>query len=160
TRWRAWASVWMARRPTATTRSAECRALSIAPCKPCAGRKNSKCQYRFNTLVAADTSGDLRAIYELLKPLGVARWSLFFFVSFGRGKVLRPVSPEEGEQLMGWIHDTSSTAPFTIATTEAPSYRRVALDRMRAEGMTGEQIQRNPASRGFRIRDGHGIVFV
>jgi len=72
-----------------------------------------------NTLVAADTSGDLRAIYELLKPLGVARWSLFFLISVGRGKVLRPVSPEEGEQLMGWIHDTSSTAPFTIATTEA-----------------------------------------
>jgi len=31
---------------------------------------------------------------------------------------------------------------------------------MRAEGMTGQQIQRNPASRGFGIRDGHGIVFV
>ncbi len=113
-----------------------------------------------NTLVAAETAGDIPAVYELLKPLGVARWSLFFLISVGRGKVLQPLSPEEGEKLMGWIYDTSRIAPFTVATTEAPSYRRVALDRMRAEGMTGEQIKRSPASRSFGIRDGHGIVFV
>ena len=113
-----------------------------------------------NTLVAAETAGDIPAVYELLKPLGVARWSLFFLISVGRGKVLQPLSPEEGEKLMGWIYDTSRIAPFTVATTEAPSYRRVALDRMRAEGMTGEQIKRSPANRSFGIRDGHGIVFV
>ena len=44
--------------------------------------------------------------------------------------------------------------------TEAPSYRRVALERMRAEGMTGDAIKRSGTSRGFGIRDGHGIVFV
>src|SRR5438552_2177723 len=113
-----------------------------------------------NTLVAAETAGDVPAIYELLKPLGVARWSLFFLISVGRGKVLQPLSSEEGEKLMGWVYGTSRIAPFTVATTEAPSYRRVALERMRAEGMTGEQIKRSPANRSFGIRDGHGIVFV
>jgi radical SAM protein len=113
-----------------------------------------------NTLVAAETAGDVPAIFELLKPLGVARWSLFFLISVGRGKVLQPLSPEQGEKLMIWIYETSSHAPFTVATTEAPSYRRVALERMRAEGLTGEQIKRNPAARGFGIRDGHGIMFV
>src|SRR5277367_5229000 len=29
-----------------------------------------------NTLVSRETAGDVPAIYELLKPLGVARWSL------------------------------------------------------------------------------------
>jgi AdoMet-dependent heme synthase len=113
-----------------------------------------------NTLVSAETAGDMPAIYELLKPLMPARWSLFFLISVGRGKVLEPLTPEQGEQLMGWIHETSNVAPFTVATTEAPSYRRVALDRMRAEGLSGEQIKRSPAARGFGIRDGHGIVFV
>lgn len=113
-----------------------------------------------NTLVAAETAGDVPAIYELLKPFGVARWSLFFLISVGRGKVLAPLAPEEGEKLMGWIYETSRAAPFTVATTEAPSYRRVALERMRGEGLTGDQIRRNPASRGFGIRDGHGIMFV
>jgi radical SAM protein len=113
-----------------------------------------------NTLVSAETARDMPAIYELLKPLGVARWSLFFLISVGRGKVLQPLSPEEGEALMAWVYETSKQAPFIVATTEAPSYRRVALDQMRVEGLTGEQIKRSPATRGFGIRDGHGIVFV
>ena len=113
-----------------------------------------------NTLVAAETASDVPAIYELLKPFAVSRWSLFFLISVGRGKVLQPLSPEEGEGLMSWIHETSLVAPFTVATTEAPSYRRVALERMRAAGLTGEQIKRSGAYRGFGIRDGHGIMFV
>jgi radical SAM protein len=113
-----------------------------------------------NTLVSAETAGDLPAIYELLKPMGVARWSLFFLISVGRGKVLQPLPPEDGEALMAWVHKISGQAPFIVATTEAPAYRRVVLERMRAEGLTGEQIKRSPATRGFGIRDGHGIVFV
>ena len=113
-----------------------------------------------NTLVAAETAGDIPAIFELLKPFAVARWSLFFLISVGRGKVLQPLSPEDGEKLMAWIYDTSRVAPFTVATTEAPSYRRVALEKMRGEGLTGEQIKRSGAYRGFGIRDGHGIMFV
>ena len=31
---------------------------------------------------------------------------------------------------------------------------------MRADGLTGEQIKRSGAYRGFGIRDGHGIMFV
>ena len=94
-----------------------------------------------NTLVAAETADDIPAIYELLKPFAVSRWSLFFLISVGRGKVLQPLSPEDGEGLMGWIYETSLIAPFTVATTEAPSYRRVALERMRASGLTGERNQ-------------------
>ena len=113
-----------------------------------------------NTLVADETADDLRAIFDLLVPYSVARWSLFFLISVGRGKVLAPLSPEKGEQLMQWIYETSKIAPFTVATTEAPSYRRVAIEMMRGEGRTGEQIRRSPAARGFQIRDGHGVVFV
>lgn len=46
-----------------------------------------------NTLVSAETADDLPAIYSLLRPLNVARWSLFFLISVGRGKVLQPLSP-------------------------------------------------------------------
>ena len=113
-----------------------------------------------NTLAAAETAADMPAVYELLKPYGIARWSLFFLISVGRGKVLQPLSPEEGEKLMGWIYETTKVAPFIVATTEAPSYRRVALEHMRDEGMTGEQIKKSGQYRSFGIRDGHGIVFV
>jgi radical SAM protein len=113
-----------------------------------------------NTLAAAETADDVPAVYELLKPLPVARWSLFFLISVGRGKVLQALPAGEAEKLMAWIYETARNAPFVVATTEAPSYRRVAIERMRAEGMTGEQIKRSAAARSFGIRDGHGIVFV
>ena len=115
---------------------------------------------QINTLVSAETASDLSAIYDLLKDFKLARWSLFFLISVGRGKVLQPLSSDAAERLMGWIYGTSKVAPFVVATTEAPSYRRVAVQKMREEGFNGEQIRRSPAARGFGIRDGNGIVFV
>jgi AdoMet-dependent heme synthase len=119
-----------------------------------------KMPLQVNTLVAAETAGDVPIMYEPLKNFGLARWSLFFLISVGRGKVLQPLSPQEGESLMRWVYGISRTAPFIVATTEAPSYRRVALEQMRSEGMTGDQIKRSGVYRGFGIRDGHGIMFV
>jgi AdoMet-dependent heme synthase len=119
-----------------------------------------KMPLQVNTLVSAETAHDLPGIYEVLKPLGLARWSLFFLIAVGRGKVLAPLEPAEAEEVMRWIFETSKTAPFVVSTTEAPSYRRVAIEQMKADGMTGEQIRRSPAYRAFGIRDGHGIMFV
>ena len=136
------------------------RGLSTGPLQAMRWAQELGMPLQVNTLVAAETAGDIPAVYELLKQYGVARWSLFFLISVGRGKVLQPLSAEEGEKLMAWIHRTSQTAPFIVATTEAPSYRRVALELMRADGMSGEQIKRSGAYRGFGIRDGHGIMFV
>lgn len=113
-----------------------------------------------NTLVSQETAGDIHAVYDLLKRYAVTRWSLFFLISVGRGSVLEPLTPKEGEELMGWVYRTSASAPFIIATTEAPSYRRVAVEKMRQEGMTGEQIKKSTVYRGFGIRDGNGIMFV
>ena len=113
-----------------------------------------------NTLVSQETVDDLPAIYELLKKLKVMRWSLFFLIGVGRGRVLQEVTPARAEQLMDWIYDLSRVAPFAIKTTEAPHYRRVALNRMRHEGMPPEQIQRTSVYHGFGIRDGNGIFFI
>jgi len=113
-----------------------------------------------NTLVSQETADDLPAIYALLKTLKVMRWSLFFLIAVGRGRMLQPVSPERGEEWMHWVYDLAQVAPFAIKTTEAPSYRRVALNRMREDGWTASEIERTPVYRGFGIRDGHGIMFV
>ncbi len=113
-----------------------------------------------NTLVSEETADDLPAIYELLKTVKVMRWSLFFLIAVGRGKVLQEVSPARGEEIMEWVYDLARVAPFAIKTTEAPSYRRIALNRMRGEGMLPDQIQRTSVYNGFGIRDGHGIMFV
>jgi radical SAM protein len=113
-----------------------------------------------NTLVSQETADDLPEIYQLLKTLKVMRWSLFFLIAVGRGKVLQEVTAEQGEKLMRWIYGLSRVAPFAIKTTEAPSYRRVALNCMREEGMTIEEIRRTSVYHGFGIRDGNGIMFI
>jgi len=113
-----------------------------------------------NTLVCAETADDLPAVFALLRDQPVTRWSLFFLIPVGRGRVLEPLSPAAGEALMHWIYDVAETAPFAVGTTEAPSYRRVALSRMQAAGLSPEAIRRTPLSRGFGIRDGNGILFV
>jgi radical SAM protein len=114
-----------------------------------------------NTLVSRETAGDLPAIYELLRTgFPVMRWSLFFLISVGRGRALNEVSPEQGEDIMNWVLDLVPSAPFAVKTTEAPSYRRIAINRMCSAGIPTSEIKRSSVYKGFQIRDGHGIVFV
>lgn len=114
-----------------------------------------------NTLVSEETADDLPAIYELLRTsFPVMRWSLFFLISVGRGKALNEVSPERGEQIMDWVLDLVPNAPFAVKTTEAPSYRRIAIKKMKAAKMAAPAMKETSVYRGFQIRDGHGIVFV
>lgn len=115
---------------------------------------------QINTLVSQETANDLARIYELLKPLLIARWSLFFLISTGRGKMLEPLTPEQGEECLEWVFELAEAAPFPLKTTEAPSFRRVALGRMRNADGSAQEIQQSSVYRGFEIRDGHGIAFV
>jgi len=85
---------------------------------------------------------------------------LFFLISVGRGALLNSMSIEQSKPLLPWIYEISATAPFIVATTEAPTYRRFALEKMREEGMSGEEIKHSRTFRSFGIRDGHGIMFV
>jgi radical SAM protein len=115
---------------------------------------------QINTLVAAETAGDLFAIGDLAERLGAARWSLFFLIQVGRGRVLSALEPEACERLLGELWERSRTSPLTIATTEAPHYRRVALQRLQAAGASREAIRRSPVRHSFGIRDGNGIMFI
>jgi radical SAM protein with 4Fe4S-binding SPASM domain len=113
-----------------------------------------------NTLVTSTTREDLPAVYELLTTQPIMRWSLFFLISMGRGAGLQEVTPGEAERLHAWLYELSKDAPFQVKTTEAMSYRRVAIRRARASGCTDAEIMRSPLGRGLGIRDGNGIMFI
>jgi AdoMet-dependent heme synthase len=117
-------------------------------------------QMQVNTLVTAETLGDLPAIYELMLGLGIMRWSLFFLITMGRGAGMQEVSPGDSEKLMHWVYDLSKKAPFAIKTTEATHYRRVAIRQMTREGMDQDAIAASSVGRGFGVRDGNGIMFI
>jgi radical SAM protein with 4Fe4S-binding SPASM domain len=115
---------------------------------------------QINTLVTADTAEDIPEIYRLVSRLALMRWSLFYLIQVGRGQGLREITPDQCERLHHWLYDISKEAPFIVATTEAPHFRRVAFRRMREEGIPMARIFETPVGRGFGIRDGNGIMFV
>ncbi|HJW21157.1 MAG TPA: TIGR04053 family radical SAM/SPASM domain-containing protein [Candidatus Limnocylindrales bacterium] len=115
---------------------------------------------QINTLVTDETLTDLPATYELMRTLGIIRWSLFFLISVGRGSALREISAGDGEKLNHWLYDLSKTSPFAIKTTEATHFRRVAIKRMTADGVAAPAILQTSVGRGFGVRDGNGIMFV
>ncbi len=115
---------------------------------------------QINTLVTADTAEDIPEIYRLVSRLALMRWSLFYLIQVGRGQGLREITPDQCERLHHWLYDISKEAPFIVATTEAPHFRRVAFRRMREEGIPMARIFATPVGRGFGIRDGNGIMFV
>lgn len=121
---------------------------------------NAGIPLQVNTLVTADTAPDLEATATLVGQLGAARWSLFFLISTGRGRALRPMDPREAELGMRWLAFRAPQWPFTATTTEAPQFRRIVVERMRAEGRSGDEIARSPVARSFGLRDGNGIMFI
>jgi len=117
---------------------------------------------QINTTVTAETADDLPAIYELIKPLGIKRWSLFFLIPVGRGRILPQVTPARAEQILLWLYEVGEEAPFQVKTTEAHHFRRVMLQRMAAEGASLEELLsgRRLKGRMFGINDGNGAIFV
>ncbi|HWP63924.1 MAG TPA: TIGR04053 family radical SAM/SPASM domain-containing protein [Candidatus Binatia bacterium] len=115
---------------------------------------------QINTLVAEETVDDLPAIARLVAGLDIIRWSLFFLVPVGRGRLLQGLDSARAERVLRWLVDLSRTAPFAVKATEAMHVRRIAVQRLRRAGWTDEAIARTDLGRGFGINDGRGIVFV
>lgn len=112
---------------------------------------------QINTTVCGETIEELPAIRDLVADLGAVLWSVFFLVPVGRGSVLDPISPERAERVMEWLCSVQADAPFGIKTTEAPHYRRVALQQQ-------TDSEASPASDGIGRRTGitagDGFAFV
>ncbi|MFQ5849565.1 MAG: TIGR04053 family radical SAM/SPASM domain-containing protein [Candidatus Binatia bacterium] len=122
--------------------------------------RGARLALQINTLVTAETRSDLADIYRLVRELSPMRWSLFSLIAVGRGSTLREITPEQCETLHHWLYEISKEGPFAVATTESPHFRRVAVARMRAEGIPLARIRETSVGRGFGIRDGNGIMFI
>jgi radical SAM protein len=134
-----------------------CFARTVAAARECAA---TGLPFQINTLVAEETLGDLAAIHRLVSVLGALRWSLFFLVTVGRGAVLRPITPEACERLFHELLELSGRPGPVITTTEAPHFRRVALERAhRAPEGHGPRARR-AVGHAPGIRDGNGIMFI
>ncbi|NOX61585.1 MAG: TIGR04053 family radical SAM/SPASM domain-containing protein [Chloroflexi bacterium] len=124
---------------------------------------------QINTTVARHNVDILPEMVPFIEEVHAVQWSVFFLVPTGRGQIDWMVSAEEHERIFNWLYDLSKKAPFDIKATAAPMYRRVAIERKKAEQNGDEPITFQGA--GFQyadglhrptkgVNDGNGFLFI
>lgn len=133
---------------------------------------------QINSTVTADNIAELPAILQQVVNLQAQLWSVFFLVPTGRGSHLKAADASAVEEVLHWLHDVSGHV--AIKTTEAPHYRRVAIQRARADDvdlafppgplrrqLRDETVQRLGTLKGHRagrppldVNAGRGFSFV
>ncbi len=131
-----------------------------------------------NTVVMRDTVEYLPETLKLLLELGVGVWEVFYFVPTGRGAFSLDLTPQEYEDVSHFLYDASRYG-ILVRTTEGPMFRRVVVERLRAEN-EGLPVKTGPLylrlmektikllgePRGKArahtagTRDGKGVIFV
>lgn len=122
-----------------------------------------------NTTVAKHNVDILHEMVPFIQEVGAVQWSVFFLVPTGRALAKQMISAEQHEKVFNWLYDLSQNAPFDIKATAAPMYRRVAIERKRAEQSDGTPVTFQGA--GFQyadglnrptrgVNDGNGFLFI
>ena len=121
-----------------------------------------------NTTVSKHNVDILDEMIPFIQEVNAVQWSVFFLVPTGRAQMENMISAEQHEKVFNWLYDLSQNAPFDIKSTAAPMYRRVAIQRKRAEA-SGKPVTFQGA--GFQyadglnrptkgVNDGNGFLFI
>lgn len=129
-----------------------------------------------NTTVSKHNLHLLQDMPRFIQAVGAVQWSVFFLVPTGRAQAAWMISPEQHEQVFHRLYDLSKTAPFDIKATAAPMYRRVAIQRRKAEAEAGAGTGQSAPpvtfqGAGFQyadglhrptrgVNDGNGFLFI
>ena len=100
---------------------------------------------QINTTVTRHNLALLPEMVKFVKEVGAVQWSVFFLVPTGRAQAADMISAEEHERLFNWLYDLSLRGDFDIKATAAPMYRRVAIERRRAEASRASGAAAAPA---------------
>lgn len=114
---------------------------------------------QINTTVCQETVDELPDVSGLVSELGAVLWSVFFLVPVGRGQALEPVSPERAESVMEWLLTAGRELDLSIKTTEAPHYRRVALQSQHHQSDSSRTVTES-IDRRSGIGAGDGFAFI
>ncbi len=124
---------------------------------------------QINTTVSTHNVDILPEMIPFIQEVNAVQWSLFFLVPTGRAQAKNMITPEQHEKVFNWLYDLSQNAPFDIKSTAAPMYRRVAIQRKRAEQGADQPVTFQGA--GFQyadglnrptkgVNDGNGFLFI
>lgn len=91
---------------------------------------------QINTTITRHNQDDVAAMADLMRDLDICLWSVFFLVPTGRGQKKDLVGARKHEEIFNALYDLSKTMPYDIKTTSAQAYRRVVIQRRKAEGVS------------------------
>lgn len=136
--------------------------------------RDAGARLQINTTVTADTVDELPRILAIALEARASLWSVFFLVPTGRGTGLRSLTPADEEDVLHWLYDVAQH--IAVKTTEAPQYRRIAVQRAngappvigelgrRLRALTAEVLGEPGAIRPRRppidVNSGRGFVFI
>jgi radical SAM protein len=120
---------------------------------------------QINTTVSRHNQFEIEAIAQLIRPLSIDLWSVFFLVPTGRATAQQALNALETERALHQLYDILKQGWFDVKTTEAHHFRRIILQKAQ---LLPDQLFNNSvphldpwvvrASRG--ISDGRGFVFI
>ena len=106
--------------------------------------------------VTRSNVGELPRVAEIAAARGAVMLNFFFLVPVGRGDRDEMISPEEHERVLNWMYELSRSSPFDVRSTAAPHYRRVVIQRRRAEGGAAIRQGEHVTGPGFSFAEGLG----
>ena len=86
---------------------------------------------QINTTVTPQNLGELPDIVSLIDSRRAMTWSVFFLVPTGRGTRLPQLTARQAEDVLNFCYDADKIV--SLKTTEAPSFRRVCIQRVLCE---------------------------
>jgi radical SAM protein with 4Fe4S-binding SPASM domain len=112
-----------------------------------------------NTTLTPLNFGQIRDLAALLENLDVDLWAVFFLVPVGRAAGSPRLTSEQYEEAFERLWHESQRRPYAIKTTEAPHYRRFAIQ---------HQLRKTKRKAGLLpqpyvpvgINDGKGVMFI
>jgi radical SAM protein with 4Fe4S-binding SPASM domain len=118
---------------------------------------------QINTTLTPENVDQLDNMAELFATLDITLWSVFFLVPVGRAETAGRLNAEETELAFAKLWKHSQHQPYMVKTTEAPHYRRFAIQHQHIS--SNEKV---PNVGGGRLKpfvptgvnDGKGIMFV
>jgi len=116
-----------------------------------------------NTTLQPANFTQIEAISRQLAQTRIALWSIFFLVPVGRAESMPRLTAQQCEEAFERIWRQSQIRSFPIKTTEAPHYRRFALEQLRHD--SDSKVSPTLRSQVFcwakaGINDGRGVMFV
>ncbi|MHB8146997.1 MAG: TIGR04053 family radical SAM/SPASM domain-containing protein [Vulcanimicrobiaceae bacterium] len=115
---------------------------------------------QINTTLAQHNRMRLMEFEEVLTPFDIALWSVFFVLPVGRAGTDLCLDAGQTEDAFREIHAIESRVAFDVKATEAPHYRRYALQHAAVPPRERPGTSMRAPGRFAGIGDGRGFVFI